>query len=55
MKIKTNLTDPEDEVHIIKNESNEYIGTNIKTGKTGLYFVSMLRNSNIFELTNVEI
>lgn len=47
MNIKTNTNDIGDILHISKNEYNDYIATNIKTGEKASVFINMLRTPEI--------
>lgn len=51
--IGTNATEMNDIIRIQKNEYGDYIGTNERTGKKYSYFVSMLRNSEVFEILSI--
>ena len=53
VNISTSHTSPGDVIHITKNE-NGYLGLNTRTGKYAYYFSAMLRNAEIFTITEVE-
>ena len=53
VKVETNLSNPGDTIHIVKDKFNRYIGTNTATGLTGDYSISMLRNASVFEVVEI--
>ena len=54
MLVDTSCCRAGDELQICKDEcSTKYLATNTRTGKSSYVFVSMLRNTNYFKLTNV--
>lgn len=53
MLIDTNMNKANDIVHISKNDS-VYLSFNTRTKQVATCFVSMLRNSEVFELMNIE-
>lgn len=52
MLIATNLDQPGDILHVYKNDFG-YLGLNLRTGKHAYYFVSMLRNPEIFRMEEI--
>lgn len=53
--IDTNMSKANDIVHITKNDYDGYLAFNTRTKEKASCFVSMLRNTQIFELIEVEI
>ena len=53
MLIDTNLSKVNDTLHVTKNEYG-YLAFNTRTKQYAQLFVSMLRNSEVFELMSVE-
>jgi hypothetical protein len=51
MLIATNLNQPGDILHVYKN--NFVIWLNLRTGKHAYYFVSMLRNPELFRTEEI--
>lgn len=52
MLIETSCDKPGDVLHITKNDFG-YLGLNSHTGKYAYYFPSMLRDAEIFKITEV--
>ena len=53
--VETNTDKPNDILHIYKNDcSTGYLALNTRTGKYAYAFVSMLRNSNLFEVIEIK-
>lgn len=55
MLVKTNCGKIGDTIHVCKNEFNEYIGENIRTGERYNFPVSTLRIKEVFKIINIEI
>lgn len=53
MLIDTNVSKANDILHVYKND-NGYLALNTRTKKYANCFVSMLRNSQVFELVSVD-
>ena len=53
MLINTNMDKVNDIVQITKNDYDGYLALNLRTKEYGCCFVSMLRNSDIFELIEI--
>lgn len=50
--IDTSETKADDIIHVTKNDCG-YLGCNVRTGKYFYIFVSMLRNSEIFQIIEI--
>ena len=53
-KIDTNVDKVGDTIEVERDEWNRPIATNLRTGKTALAFLDMLRNDEISEIVNIE-
>lgn len=53
MRIDTNMSKTSDILHISKTD-NGYLAFNTRTEKYATMFVSMIRNSEVFELVSIE-
>ena len=53
-KIDTNVDSVGDTIEVERDEWNRPIATNLRTGKTALMFLDMLRNDELSEIINIE-
>jgi hypothetical protein len=53
MLIETNMNIINDVVKIYKDEYNRYLSLNVRTNKYASPFISMLRNSELFEIIKI--
>lgn len=53
-KIDTNVDSVGDTIEVERDEWNRPIATNLRTGKTALMFLDMLRNEDLAEIINIE-
>ncbi len=53
MLIPTNVSEPGDIVKVYRNEFNDLVSLNIRTGEKSQMFLSLLRNGNIFKVLEI--